>query len=254
MKKQFFRIAFFIVLLSAGAYSQNWGDVTKSLDKASRETEVSLGKSASMELRKEFQEWAKTGGKLNEDNTASVMKEYLELKSTTGAENLEQEDIADFNWVLIERNVPLVAMNVRSERQISVKKLVLSGYTISYNDLTITNQVRQIVVPQDQDELIFEMEDQSSAIVSGDAWSNGEPIVFGSIQNSCRIDVTTFPSEAEILFNGKEYHKLSNVNTARPSGMWTVQLKKSGYKEWSGQKVLKNGQQWIICEKLDPEE
>jgi hypothetical protein len=77
--------------------------------------------------------------------------------------------------------------------------------------------------------------------------ASNTPIQLRSVSSdTCEIDVTSDPLEADVYFNGILYYEKTNVRSSRPAQTWRVTVKKEGFNDYEVAKTVSPRETWAI--------
>jgi PEGA domain len=171
---------------------------------------------------------------------------YLSARDSTTEGLTQLSTVRDFQWGYLARDLGYAPVRLETVKE--AKLLRIESADGPYEFSSDYGNIRPggpIVLPEMYMTATFSIDDKK-------AYWTGRPkvgtlqVVPASTSRGCEIFVISNPSEATVLFNGKEWYARTNTSSVRDPGTWEVIVRRNGYKEWRSQRSLGPGESWTI--------
>jgi hypothetical protein len=192
------------------------------------------------------------------DRRVDRLANYLSAKSESKAKAgkfgiLVKSDISDFNFEFLAQDYKFYPVRFEGIAGATLEQLEAPGMKLIYNHASVyvPSGDATLLLPVLRDAemrpvTVTFSSRESKLLWTGNASSGWIHLVVAGTTKGCEIDVSSTPSGATVLFNGREWKYPTHTNSVRDPGRYEVIIRKSGYKEWREAKVLPAGASWKI--------
>lgn len=192
---------------------------------------------------------------------ANYLSAKSEAKSKAGKfGTIFKSDIFDFNLGLLAQDYTFYPVRVQGVLGARLEQLEAPGMNLIYKNAAeyLPGEDSMLLLPLPKD---VEMKPvtvtfssrESKLLWTGNASSRWIQLVAAGTSKGCEIDVSSTPSGATVVFNGREWRHPTQTKSVHDPGRYEVIIRKNGFKEWRETKVLPPGASWRIEAVLEKE-
>ena len=220
---------------------------------------LSIDKDAKINLLKEFNGLDSTTKKAildsSKENINKRMDKYFSLKElkTSGLPVVhENKDLVDFRWEFVANDMDLILIGLDIKDFATIEKVETGNSQIPYKiDKFPENKFFVVPILNNDSSIYVKTETGKEMKLTITEIPVSKEVCFvGGYSEGCEITIITEPHGAEVYFNDRKYHKLTNIHSSRKAEKLSITIKKEGYKTWGKTKALSVGEKWKINIKL----
>jgi hypothetical protein len=159
---------------------------------------------------------------------ASYLAAKVEAKSTPRSASLTANDLGDFHWGYIARDIRYSPMRLESPKTAKLLSVESTDgqYTFGIKAETIKPGA-VVLLPAATGQgaanftVTFDLGDRK-ALWTGSPVGGQVSVVAAGTSKGCEIFVNSKPPSATVYFNGKEWYAVTNTSAVRDPGTWEV--------------------------------
>lgn len=171
---------------------------------------------------------------------------------TSASSSLTGGDVQDFNWEYLAQDLKYSPVALEASSKLKLKEIHVGDKKFNF---PAKIPVSGLVIPTELGArggmvtVIFGGT-ISNSIWTGPANAKVMEVPTTGTSQGCEIYVSSVPTGATVFFNGRQWHRATNIRAVQDPGKWDVVIRSKGYKEWREQKELPPGAVWSISAPL----
>ncbi|MCK6429601.1 MAG: PEGA domain-containing protein [Burkholderiaceae bacterium] len=202
------------------------------------------------------------------DERVDRLARYLSAKAAakgdvTGTLYVGPSDLGDFHWAYLERDITYSPTRfVDSSATLKVlrlKSIEVPGIRYEFGATGLAIESGQaFVLPrvagQEYGKVTATFEGAGvHALWTGSTSATTVTVAAPTTSQGGEIHVNSSPPGAEVYFNGRRWHRLTNTKSVHDPGTYEVVIRLAGHREWRTKQAVAAGQSWTIDARLERE-